>query len=259
MGGDAYPYYLIGYYGHNLHFLAIANAFAGNYGDAIAAANKLHAVESPRIKEAPYVDGFLMTPALLLAQFRKWDEILALPEPAFEAPITVTMWHFARTLALAAKGRADDAKTERAKFVESAATLSKSMEYGNNDAAALAAVARPYLDGRLALMAGNSEDAVRFLREAVAAEDLLAYDEPPGWYLPARDALGAALLRAGDLAGAENVFRDELAHHPESGRALFGLQAVLEAQGRASDAADVQQRFRRAWRAADTGLDIATM
>jgi tetratricopeptide (TPR) repeat protein len=84
----AESFYLIAYYGHNLHFLAISNAFAGNSRDAIAAAKKLHEVEAPRIKEVPFVDGFLFTPALLLVEFGRWDEILALPEPAFEAPIT---------------------------------------------------------------------------------------------------------------------------------------------------------------------------
>jgi hypothetical protein len=252
-------FYLIGYYGHNLHFLAISNAFAGNSGAAIAAANKLYDVEAPRIKEVPFVDPFLFTPALMLVQFGHWDEILALPEPAFEAPITTSMHYFARTLAFAAKGRSDEARIERAKFVESAGTLTTKMEYGNNDAAALAAVARPYLDGRLALMAGNNAAAITYLRQAVAAEDALVYDEPPGWYLPSRDALGVALIRAGDFVAAAQIFRDELALHPESGRALFGLQTALHGQGRDTEAAALDPRLRRAWRAADVELSVAAM
>ena len=254
-------YYLVAYYGHNLHFLAIANAFAGNSRAALAAAVKLHDFEAPRVKEVPSVDnfGYLMAHEMLLVEFGRWDAILALPEPAFEAPSTTTMWHFARTLALAGKGRGDDATAERAQFLAAAATLSTSMDYGNNDAAALAAVARPYLDGRLALMAGNTADGILFLRSAVEAEDALVYDEPPGWYLPSRDVLGVALLRAQDFAGAEQVFRAELARHPESGRALFGLQAALTAQHRDREAAAVAQHFQRAWRAADVKLDPAQM
>jgi hypothetical protein len=252
-------FYTIGYYGHNLHFLAISNAFAGNSLAALAAANKLYAYEAPRIKEVPQVDGFLFTPALLLVEFGRWDEILALPEPAFEAPISGTLWHFARTLALAGKGQADDARSERAKFLEAAATLPKTLEYGNNNAAGLMAVAQPYLDGRLALMAGDNAAAISYLREAAAAEDALAYDEPPGWYLPSRDALGAALMRECDYPAAEQVYRDELAGHPESGRALFGLRAALAAQGREREAAAVQKRFVRAWRAADVELSAGAM
>ncbi len=252
-------FYLIGYYGHNLHFLAISNAFAGNSAQAIAAARKLYDVQSPRIKEVPFVDGFLFTPALLLVQFGRWDEVLALPEPAFEAPISGALWHFARALALAGKGRLNDAQVERGKFLEAARALGKSIEYGNNNAPAIMAVARPYLDGRIALMAGDTTAAITLLRQAVVAEDELVYDEPPAWYLPSRDALGAALLRAGDYPAAEQVFRDELAVHAQSGRALFGLRAALLAQGREQEARAVQKQFERAWRAADVKLEAATM
>ena len=256
-GADTF--YMIGYYGHNLHFLAIANAFAGNSREAIAAANKLYAVEAPRIREVPPVDGFLFTPALLLVEFGRWDDILALPEPAFEAALTGALWHFARALAFAGKGQAEDAQAERSKFLEAAEGVPKTAEFGNNDAEGVLAVARPYLDGRLALMAGNNGAAVVDLRLAVAAEDALAYDEPPAWYLPSRNALGVALLRECDYPAAERVYREELKLHPESGRALFGLRAALLAQKRDRKAAAVGKRFERAWRAADMKLETGAM
>ncbi|HMA32680.1 MAG TPA: hypothetical protein VKT00_12780, partial [Casimicrobiaceae bacterium] len=226
---------------------------------AIAAASKLYDVEAPRLTEVPEVDGFLMAKELVLVEFARWDEILALPEPAFEAPIATAMWHFARTLALAGKGRGIEAKAERVKFGQAAATLTKTMGYGNNDAAGLAAVSVPYLDGRLALMAGDTASAIAKLRKAVAAEDALVYDEPPDWYLPSREPLGAALLRAREPAAAEQVFRDELARHRESPRALYGLHAALVAEGRVKEAAAVERRFRHAWRAADVRLDLAAL
>jgi tetratricopeptide (TPR) repeat protein len=255
----AKSFYLVAYYGHNLHFLAICNAIAGNFAQAMAAANKLYAHASPMIKEIPPLDGFLYTPALVLAKFERWDNILALPEPAFEAPISGTVWRLARTLALAGKGRLVDAAAERAKFIEATNSLPKTLELGNNNAGALVAIARPYLDGRIALMRGNFAEAIRYLREAVAAEDALAYDEPTPWYLPSREALGAALLRAGDFAAAEKTFRDDLVRNPESGRSLFGLHAALAAEGRGDEAAKVKARFERAWRAADVKLDAASL
>jgi hypothetical protein len=250
-------FYMIGYYGHNLHFLAISNAFAGNSRDAIAAAKKLYDVEAPRVREVPSVDGFLFTPALLLVEFERWDDVLTLPEPAFEAPMTDAMWRFARTIALAGKGRLEEARAEREKFLEAAGAVSKTTEYGNNDGASLMAVARPYLDGRLALMAGNNTAAINSLQRAAATEDALAYDEPPGWYLPSRDLLGTALLRERYYPAAEEVFRVELARHPESGRALYGLGAALLAEGRDKESVDVQKHFERAWRTADSKPEIA--
>jgi tetratricopeptide (TPR) repeat protein len=255
----AKSFYLVAYYGHNLHFLAICNAIAGNFAQAMAAANKLYAHASPMIKEIPPLDGFLYTPALVLAKFERWDNILALAEPAFEAPISGTVWRLARTLALAGKGRLVDAAAERAKFIEATNSLPKTLALGNNNAGALVAIARPYLDGRIALMRGNFAEAISYLREAVAAEDALAYDEPSPWYLPSREALGAALLRAGDFAAAEKTFRDDLVRNPESGRSLFGLHAALAAEGRADEAAKVKARFERAWRTADVKLDAASL
>ena len=252
-------FYMIGYYGHNLHFLAIADAFAGKSREALAAANKLYAFEAPRVPQVPQVDGFMFTPALLLVEFGRWDEILALPEPPFEAALTGALWRFARTLAFAGKGQAADAEAERTKFLKAASEVPKTLEYGNNDAQGVLAVARPYLDGRLALIAGNNAGAIAQLRLAAAAEDALAYDEPPAWYLPARDALGVALLRDCDYPAAEQAFRDELTQHPESGRALSGLHAALIAQGRDKEAAAVAARLQRAWRAADVKLEAGAM
>src|SRR5205814_4197426 len=148
---------------------------------------------------------------------------------------------------------------ERSKVLQAAEAVPKTTEYGNNDAAGVLAVARPYLDGRLALMAGNNAGAVAELRLAAAAEDALAYDEPPAWYLPSREALGAALLRSGDASGAEKAYREDLRRNPESGRALFGLRSALAAQGRSGEAAAVQKRFDRAWRAADVTLDASDL
>jgi tetratricopeptide (TPR) repeat protein len=252
-------FYLIGYYGHNLHFLAVCNALAGNSKAAIAAANKLYAHAEPRVKAVPPLDGFMLTPAMVLVQFGRWDDILALPEPAFEAPLTEVIWHFARTLAFTAKNQLADAEIERGRFVEAADSVPKTLEFGNNTSAGMLAVARPYLDGRIALMRGDAPGAIKSLREAAVAEDALAYDEPPAWYLPSREALGAALLRAGDASGAEKAYREDLRRNPESGRALFGLRSALAAQRRSGEAAAVQKRFDRAWRAADVTLDASTL
>jgi tetratricopeptide (TPR) repeat protein len=246
--------YLVGYYGHNLHFIAVCSAFAGNSEQALAAAEKLHAYQAQRVAESPWVDGFLYTPDLVRVQFGRWKEILAGPEPAFEAPMTGALWLFARTIALAASGRPEEARNEHAKFLAAVETIPRTLDNGNNSARAMFGVAVPYLDGRLALFDGNIAGAITQLRQAVAAEDALAYDEPPTWYLPSRQALGAALLAAGDLPAAEQVFRDDLHVNRENGRALFGLQAALARQGKTGEAAAAQQRFARAWRKADVTL-----
>jgi hypothetical protein len=62
----------------------------------------------------------------------------------------------------------------------------------------------------------------------VEALDALTYDEPPPWYFPIRESLGAALLRNGQAAEAEEVFREDLKRNRCNGRSLFGLMEKLE-------------------------------
>lgn len=83
------------------------------------------------------------------------------------------------------------------------------------------------------------------------AEDALRYDEPPGWLLPVRHSLGAALMQARRYAEAEQVYRDDLVRLPENGWALFGLAESLEMQGKHAEAAAVNARFRKIWAKAD--------
>ena len=87
-------------------------------------------------------------------------------------------------------------------------------------------------------------------------EAALQYDEPPAWFYSVRQSLGAALLRAGNHAEAESVFREALATHPRDGRLLFGLWQTLLAEGRGNEAMLVQQQFARAWADATTPLTL---
>jgi hypothetical protein len=254
MQAGVHSLYTVGYYGHNLHFLAISNGLAGSSAASIEAARKLAEAVKPQLKDVPFLDGYYATPAQILVLFERWDEILALEEPPFEAPISGEMFHFARALALAAKGRADESTAERAAFLKMAEATGQSADWGNNRAVDVVAVARPYLEGRLALLRGDLPAAVGALREAGAAEDKLAYDEPPNWYLSSHALLGEALLRSGDAAAAEAAFQADLRHNVLSGRSLRGLQRALEAQGRPVEAAAAGRQFAQAWRGADTRL-----
>ena len=93
-------------------------------------------------------------------------------------------------------------------------------------------------------------------RRAVTLEATLQYDEPPAWFYAVRQSLGAAQLRAGAHAEAEQVFREALATHPRDGRLLYGLWQALLAQGRGSEAVLVEQQFKRAWADATSPLTL---
>jgi len=77
---------------------------------------------------------------------------------------------------------------------------------------------------------GDHVGAVEHYRLAVDAQDGLSYDEPPAWPWPVRETLGAALLRQGASADAEEVFRADLRITPNKPRSLVGLAATLRAR-----------------------------
>lgn len=73
--------------------------------------------------------------------------------------------------------------------------------------------------------------------------------QPARLLQPVRHALGHVLLIAGKAAEAEQVYKENLAEHPENGFGLFGLSQSLRAQGRTKEADDIiNSKFKQAWK-----------
>lgn len=248
--------YAAGYYSHNLHFLAIAYSIAGRFKDAERASDQLAANVGPFLKDAPPLESFLIARPLILVRFGRWDDILKTPAHDRSLHGTNTLWHWARAMAYAATERPDQAETESKAFKDATRELSPKAEWGLNKASDILKIAENMLDARLALAKHDAERSIVSLRKAVEAEDALAYDEPPAWFVPARESLGGVLLRNGKAAEAEQVFRADLERNPRSGRSLFGLLESLKAQGKTYPAQLIQREFEEAWKNADTQLRI---
>ena len=107
------------------------------------------------------------------------------------------------------------------------------------------------LAGEITARRQRYDDAIRTLKEAVKLEDSLPYVEPPHWPLPVRQYLGAVLLMVGRPADAETEYRADLSRNPENGWALIGLIQSLRAQQKDDQAAEAEDRFKRAWAHAD--------
>jgi len=110
------------------------------------------------------------------------------------------------------------------------------------------------LAGEIAAKAGDFTTAERLLRAAVAEQDSHWFTEPPPWYFPVRQSLGAVLLQAGRPGEAEQVYREDLRRNPGNGWSLYGLAASLSAQGKTAEAVQVDESFRKAWAQADVTL-----
>jgi tetratricopeptide (TPR) repeat protein len=249
--------YPIMYYVHNMHMAWAAMTFEGQSKEAIRMARTVADHVSPEaVRRMPPMEFWLPVPYYALARFGKWEEMLAEPAPPPDLRYTCGMWHYARGLALAATGKPDEALAERDSVAAIAAAIPPDVVEGLNPAAPLLRLATDALNGEMAMRAGRYEEAVESFRGAVAAEDSLHYDEPPAWYYPTRQALGAALLKAGKTADAETAYREDLKRYPNNGWSLYGLADALSARGRVTEAVGMKKRFARAWARADFKLPL---
>jgi len=128
-----------------------------------------------------------------------------------------------------------------------------------NGADAVLAVAKEVLAARGAAAAGKPDVAIQHWRSAVVAPDKLNYAEPPDWYYPVRESLGAALLANGKAKEAEAVFREDLRRNPRNPRSLFGLKECLSAQHDDANATWVERQFQAAWTNSDLELQLGDL
>jgi tetratricopeptide (TPR) repeat protein len=250
------------YYSHNLHFIAACSSMNGNYAEAHKAAEMLATHVGPMVKDIPPLEGFMTVPIAVEIRFQKWDQILAMSQPAAPMQTTTVFWHFARGMALAAKGKVAEADAEHHIVSEAADKTPPDQVFAmpvNNKAKDVLNIATNVLGAKIAQAKHDSAGAVSLLRSAVAIQDALKYDEPPDWFYPVRESLGAVLLLNGNAAEAEKVFREDLERNPRNPRSLFGLAEALRAQNRAYDAQFVDKQFQSNWKNTELKLKLADL
>jgi tetratricopeptide (TPR) repeat protein len=257
------------YLGHNVNFLYYAAGMNGQFRVAQEAAEMDAAASLPAVSEFPMAEAALPLPIFNLLRFARWDDVLKLPAPDAKLLATTMFWHYARGCAFASKSNPSQAEKELAEFQTLAAKMPPGPAYGIqfNDWSVITSLAAHTLQARIATARGNFANsnsassalyakAVDHWRQAVAIQDKMNYDEPPEWYYPIRESLGAALLRTGKPAEAETVFREDLLRNPRNPRSLFGLWISLESQKKIAEAEQVRRQFVIAWQHADSQLRI---
>ena len=248
-GGD--NMYSIMYYSHNLDFIAVSAAMDGDYTDAHKAAAMLADNVRPHVKDMPPVEGFLAIPIAVDIRFHKWAEILALPEPDKSNTTTTAFWHYARGMALAATGKVNEAQSEyqivEATEKSTAAETRFPTSVGNKTKDILR-MEEHTLAAKIAEAKKDNNEAIAELRRAVALQDTLLYNEPPDWFFPVRESLGAMLLMNGDTMEAERAFREDLQRNLRNPRSLFGLAETLKKEMKDYDAGFVEKEFQGSWK-----------
>jgi tetratricopeptide (TPR) repeat protein len=258
--GNYQGVYPLGYVPHNPHFLWFAASMGGSGKIAEEAAQATaEKVNLPELMRQPGFAGlqhYWMTPWFHDVRFGRWDAIRERPNPAPDLPYVTAIWHYAQGMAAVRQKRAADAAKHHAALAQLARdpVMDTLMVWDRYPLSHAARIAERTVQSELALLRGDTDDALAALREAVTIEQRIPYDEPPGWHAPVRQSLGAALLQAGRAAEAETVYREELQRNPANGWSLKGLALALEQQEKRDEARRAAAEFDAAWAHADVQL-----
>ena len=240
--------YRYGYYPHNVHFVLTSAQMAGLAEQSLDAAAKLEAVMSDEIAaEVGWIQAIKTSPLTAHAQFSDTETIMALPEPGGDMPYVEAFWHYARGLALAREG--DPAALDEARAIEAlkdADGLDVLLE-GYIPAPDILQLAANVVRARQLASEGAFAEAVPLLEEAVAIQATIPYMEPPFWYYPVEQTLGAVQLAAGDPEAAAARFQAALVTAPNNGWSLFGLHEAQLAMGDEAAAEVTAEQLEEAW------------
>ncbi len=249
------------YYPHNIHFVIASAQITGDEAHALEYVRRLEGkISAEQAEQIGWIQAILTSPYFAHAQYSKPDEVLALADPGDRLPFIKGMWHYARGVAQAARGDVEAARTESAHIAE----LVAGTDFGYLLAWGVPApdvlrLARHVVEGRIARAQGDHEAAVREFELAVAIQDALPYMEPPFWYYPVRQSLGADLLALGRPEEARQAFQDSLEAFPGNPYAYYGLMEASEALDDEAGAEAARQRFTELWRGELPGAELAAL
>lgn len=258
---DDQGYWRYGYHPHNVHFVAVSAFMAGDAASALEYAKQLDGKISDEIAaRAGWIQAIKQAPYFVHAHLSDPETILALPDPGDRFPYVQAAHHYARGVAFARQGDVERARAEAARIAD----LNQQPDVGYPaDIAPVAAdvirIARHVVAGRIAQAEGDFDGAAREFGVAAEIQASLAYVEPPFWYYPVEQSLGAALLQAGRPEEAARVFEASLARVPNNGWALHGLMEAQKAQGDDAGAAATDKRLGEVWIGDRTWLELARL
>lgn len=249
----AYP---LAYYPHNYHFLAATATLEGDSRLAWEAAIKMQqntAMDVMRMPGWGTLQHYYTIPYYVAVKFALWDTILRLPAPAKDLVYPRAILHYAKGMAFLGKKDIVAAQKELAGL--SALALDSSLKdltvWNINTTADLVQIAQKVLSAGIAVKQNQVNVSITLLKEAIAIEDNLNYNEPPDWFFSVRHYLGDVLQKAEKYSEAEAVYRQDLQKWRKNGWALIGLFNALQLQKKDKEAQQVKAEFEKAWQYAD--------
>ncbi|MET4699324.1 tetratricopeptide (TPR) repeat protein [Constrictibacter sp. MBR-5] len=248
------------YYPHNIHFLMTSAQMGGDGATAVAAAEKLAGtLDDAIVRAVPWMQAVKQAPYFAHAQYSPPEVIMAVPDPGDGFPFVQAAWYYAQGIALSSSGDVAGA-LRQADAIAAIESRHKGplaeLEAGGLPTGAVLGIARLVVTARAARAQGDLATARDALAQAVALQDGIAYMEPPFWYYPVRQSLGAVLLESGDAKAAEAAFRGALVQSPNNSWVLYGLREALRQQGQAAGTAELDRRLGQVWIGPDRSLDL---
>ncbi len=216
------------YHAHNVIFGLGGALMAGDSRIGLDLARPLVETASQRDKGEPWWELLAASGLFAMARFDP-AATLQLPEP--KLPYLKAAWHYARGESQVWAGDLAAARLEMEAIPTKIAT-------GKPDKEAIAAeqmlgITRAVLTGRIAMAEQRWADAAAAFREGAVLEETESFSDftdPPAFWYPVRRDLAAALLAAGDAAGAQREAQAALnlrKHDPIALRTLAAARARL--------------------------------
>jgi tetratricopeptide (TPR) repeat protein len=218
------------YHAHNVIFGLGGAMMALDGQTALTLARPLVEVAQARTEAEPVMQLLTAAGYFASGRFETPETVLALAEP--KLPYLKAAWHYARGEAFAARRDSAGLGSEIAAIPQRIATGKINDETRAPEQ--MLGITRAVLQGRLALIEGRKADAAAAFKTAAEIEetpDFSRFTDPPAFWYPVRRDLAAALLAAGDRAGALRELEASLKLRPKDPVALI-LMREIEAGSR---------------------------
>ena len=236
-------------HGHNIHFGMGGALMAGGADEGLKLADWFLTVFADIPADNLWRQITANDAYALYGRFGSQAQVEALKEPSAANPLQRVSWHYGRGEAASRRG---DAAAVRAE-VAAIRAIREAPAFATGPMAeervSFTELFQRVLEGRAAMIEGNSEAAIAAFTRAAAlqAEDGDEGGDPPAIWYPTRRSLAAAMLAGGDAAGAKAKVEELLKDWPNDPYSYFVLSQAEAALGHEQAASEALQHAHREW------------
>lgn len=236
---------------HNQHMKAACALMLSDYAFAAKAAEELESGIDTSFLSLPapygnYAQYLYMTPLFAKVWFGRWQEINESPEPSKKHVFAQALHLFGRGMAQVA-GITTLEQAKKSLFSLKKLTLHPSLQvkmYPFNKPSEQLKVAEWILSASIAAKEGRLTEAAGSWQKAIKAEDMLIYNEPKDWLLPARYFAAKHYFSLKEYNKAEGLLKQDLAINPGNALSLSLLGEIYSLTERWKEMEMINQQMK---------------